>query len=242
MDEPGSLVRIGPLAHVVRASEPPLPIVQILGIGRNYAEHADEQGVERPDRPLVFTKNPCSVITDGEPIRIPEACADREQVDYEGELAVVIGVPCRDISESESLSAGGPVLGYCVANDVSARWWQKQGSGGQFYRGKSFDTFCPLGPRVAPLAAVPDPQSLTITTTLSGERVQHDTTAKMIFPVRTLIAELTRGVTLPAGTVILTGTPAGVGMARSPQRFLRDGDSVTVSIDGLGAITNPVRA
>ena len=181
-------------------------------------------------------------MLDGEDIVIPEASADREQVDYEGELAVVIGWPCRDVSEDDALAVGGPVLGYCVANDVSARWWQKQGAGGQFFRGKSFDTFCPLGPRVTPLYEVPDPQALTITTTLSGERVQHDSTAKMMFPVRTLIAELSRGTTLPAGTVILTGTPAGVGMARDPQRFMCDGDEVRVEIEGLGAIVNPVRA
>ncbi|MEM1424058.1 MAG: fumarylacetoacetate hydrolase family protein [Planctomycetota bacterium] len=242
MDTPGDLVRIGPFVHVVRADEAPLPIVQVVGIGRNYAEHADEQGVERPDRPLVFTKNPCSVVLDGEDIVLPGACADREQVDYEGELAVVIGRHCRDVSEDDALAVGGPVLGYCIANDVSARWWQKRGAGGQFFRGKSFDSFCPLGPRVTPAHEVSDPQALTITTMLSGERVQHDSTAKMMFPVRTLIAELTRGTTLPAGTVILTGTPAGVGVAREPQRFLRAGDTVSVEISGLGTIENPVRS
>ncbi len=241
MSTPGDIVRDGPTAMIVRESGTPLPIVQILGIGRNYAAHADEQGIERPDRPLVFTKNPSSIALDGEPIVIPEVCKDREQVDYEGELAVILGSACRDVSEGEALGPGGPVLGYCVANDVSARWWQQQGAGGQFFRGKSFDTFCPLGPRVTPLASVPDPQALTITTTLSGERVQHDTTGKMLFPVATLIADLSRGVTLPAGTVILTGTPSGVGMAREPQRFLRDGDTVSVEISGLGTVTNPVR-
>lgn len=236
------LQRSGSFVAVERPALDPLPIVQIIGIGRNYAAHADEQGVERPERPLVFTKNPCSAVLDGDPIVLPAACADHEQVDYEGELAVVLGEACRDVTEDNALATGGPVLGYCVANDVSARWWQKQGAGGQFFRGKSFDTFCPIGPYVTPLAEVADPQALMITTTLSGERVQHDTTAKMMFPVRHLIAELSRGTTLPAGTLILTGTPAGVGMARDPQRFLRDGDSVRVEIEGLGAITNPVRS
>jgi 2-keto-4-pentenoate hydratase/2-oxohepta-3-ene-1,7-dioic acid hydratase in catechol pathway len=238
----GAIVRAGSSVVIGRAGEEPLRVVQILGIGRNYAAHADEQGAERPVRPLVFSKNPCSVILDGEAIEIPEACRDREQVDYEGELAFVIGADCRDVGEDEALAPGGPVIGYCVANDVSARWWQKLGAGGQFFRGKSFDTFCPLGPRLTPIESVPDPQSLTITTTLSGEVVQKDTTASMLFPVRTLVAELSRGTTLPAGTVVLTGTPSGVGMAREPQRFLRDGDEVRVEIQGLGAITNPVRA
>lgn len=235
------IVKRGTLAAVLVDGRDPLPIVQVLGIGRNYAAHADEQGAPRPERPLVFTKNPASVVLDAEPIVIPGACTDREQVDYEGELAVVLGADCRDVSEAEALAPGGPVLGCCVANDVSARWWQKEGAGGQFFRGKSFDTFCPLGPHVTPLADVPDPQALTITTTLSGEVVQHDTTDQMLFPVRTLIAELSRGTTLPAGTVILTGTPSGVGMAREPLRFLRDGDRVTVEIEGLGSLTNPVR-
>lgn len=235
------IVKEGALASIVFDGRGVLPIVQIIGIGRNYAAHADEQGAPRPERPLVFTKNPSSVVLDGDPIVIPDPCAEREQVDYEGELAVVLGADCRDITEDEALAPGGPVLGCCVANDISARWWQKEGAGGQFFRGKSFDTFCPLGPHVTPLADVPEPQALTITTTLSGEVMQHDTTDKMLFPVRRIIAELSRATTLPAGTVILTGTPSGVGMAREPQRYLRDGDRVTVTIEGLGSITNPVR-
>lgn len=211
----------------------------ILGIGRNYAEHAAEQGAGVPDRPMVFSKNAASACLDGDDIVIPEVCADREQVDYEGELAFIIGRPARDVRLEHALDA---VLGYCIANDVSARWWQKQGGGGQFFRGKSFDTFCPLGPRVTPATSVPDPQVLTIETRLNGVVVQRDTTASMIFPVRELIAELSRGTTLLPGTVVLTGTPSGVGMAQQPPRFLRDSDEVAISIEGLGVLTNRVRA
>ncbi|MBX3385151.1 MAG: fumarylacetoacetate hydrolase family protein [Phycisphaeraceae bacterium] len=215
----------------------PLPLSLILGVGRNYAEHAREQGAEIPTAPMIFTKSPVSCCLNGDEIRLPRACADREQVDYEGELGVVIGRAVRDADKADALDF---VLGYCCANDVSARWWQKQGSGGQFYRGKSFDTFCPLGPWVTPAEQVPDPVSLMLVTRLNGEVVQESSTREMIFDVATLIAELSRDATLPAGTVILTGTPSGVGMARSPQRFLRAGDVVEVEIDGLGVLRNPV--
>jgi len=220
-----------------------LPVRCIIGVGRNYAEHAKEQGADVPDRPMFFTKNPASAILSGDAIVIPRACQDREQVDYEGELAVVIGRAARDVPESIALDPSkGPVLGFCVANDVSARWWQKQGSGGQFYRGKSFDTFCPLGPRVTPAAEVRNVQSLRLTTRLNGEVVQSASTAEMIFSVAHIVAELSRGTTLLPGTVILTGTPSGVGMARNPQRFLREGDAVEVEIEGLGSIANRIKA
>ncbi len=227
---------------VRRPSGEPLPIRCIIGIGRNYAEHAKEQGAEVPDHPLVFFKNPACAALSGEEIRIPAICQQQEQVDYEGELAVVIGRACRDVSE---LSAGlyheGYILGYCVANDVSARWWQKEGSGGQFCRGKSFDTFCPLGPRITPSTEVLNVQSLRLETRLNGDVVQSESTAEMLFPVHALVAELSRGMTLLPGTVILTGTPAGVGMSRKPPRFLKKGDVVEVSIEGLGSIRNTVR-
>lgn len=235
--------------HTLTISAPdgPLPIGLILGIGRNYAEHAREQGADVPDRPMVFMKSPATLIRDGEDVVIPTICADREQVDYEGELAVVIGRPrvgpSRDFSEDQVRDpASGVVLGYSIANDISARWWQKQGSGGQFCRGKSFDTFCPIGPHITPTSQVPDPQRLTLETRLNGEVVQSASTGEMIFPVAHLVAELSRGATLPPGTVILTGTPSGVGMSRSPQRFLRAGDEVAISISGLGTLRNRVRA
>lgn len=219
-----------------------LPVRHIIGVGRNYAEHAKEQGAVTPDAPMIFTKNPASAILSGDDIVIPRICQDREQVDYEGELAIVIGRPARDISEAQARdAASGYVLGYCIANDVSARWWQKQGSGGQFCRGKSFDTFCPLGPRITPASAVPDPGNLLLRTMLNDEVVQSASTGEMMFSPAYLVAELSRGTTLLPGTVILTGTPSGVGMARTPPRYLRAGDTVRVEIEGLGSIANRVR-
>ncbi|MEM9560003.1 MAG: fumarylacetoacetate hydrolase family protein [Planctomycetota bacterium] len=228
---------------VVRVPRGDLAIRYIMGVGLNYRLHAEEQDAKLPERPVVFTKNPMSVILSGETIEIPPICRDvqtggPEQVDFEAELAVVLDRPARDVPREHALDH---VLGYCCANDVSARWWQKQGSGKQFCRGKSFDTFCPLGPVVVPADRVPDPQALGISCIVNGETMQSASTADMIFPVDQLISELSRGTTLPAGTVILTGTPSGVGMARNPQRFLREGDAVTIAVEGLGELTNPVR-
>lgn len=215
----------------------PLPPA-IFAIGRNYAEHAAEMKGEVSERPVVFMKNPAAVIGDGDPIVIPRICDEpAEQVDYEGEMAIVIGRQCRDVDEGHATDC---IAGYCIANDVSARWWQKSGSGGQFVRGKSFDTFCPLSP-VIPRHEVPDPQGLRLMTRLNGEIVQDSSTSQMIFSVPRLVAELSRGMTLLAGTIILTGTPAGVGAARTPPRFLREGDVVEVTIEGLGVLRNPVR-
>jgi len=223
----------------------PLPITHIIAVGRNYADHAKEMGAAPPERPMLFTKNPASVALTGEPVVIPKICQAplspvAEQVDYEGELAIVIGRACKDLSEEDALDPAGPVLGLAVANDVSARWWQKEGAGGQFVRGKSFDTFCPLGPRVTPLDAFDSGESLTLTTTLNGEEVQRATTADMIFPLARLLAECSAGTTLLPGTVILTGTPDGVGHGKTPPRYLKEGDTVRVEISKLGAIENPV--
>jgi len=209
----------------------------IFAIGRNYAEHAREMQSDVGERPLVFMKNPASVIGNGETIVIPEICQHpHEQVDYEGELAVIIGRDARNVAEDD---AYGYVSGYAIANDVSARWWQKHGSGGQFIRGKSFDTFCPISKPV-PREKISNPQTLRITTRLNGEVVQDANTSQMIFSIAHLIAELSRGTTLLAGTVLLTGTPSGVGAARTPPRFLRDGDVVEIAIEGLGLLRNPV--
>jgi 2-keto-4-pentenoate hydratase/2-oxohepta-3-ene-1,7-dioic acid hydratase in catechol pathway len=210
----------------------------ILCIGRNYAGHAAEMKSAVDEHPVVFMKNPAAVIGDGEAIVIPSICDHAgPQVDYEGELAVIIGREARDVPAREALSF---VSGYAAANDVSARWWQKKGSGGQFVRGKSFDTFCPIG-AAAPASAVIDPQALRIVTRVNGEVMQDASTAGMIFPVARLIAELSRGTTLLAGTVLLTGTPSGVGAARTPPRFLRAGDVVEIEIAGVGRVQNPVR-
>jgi len=209
----------------------------IFCIGRNYADHAAEMKGDVPDRPVVFMKNPASVIGNNEPIIIPKICQDREQVDYEGELALVLGRDCRDVSKADALSC---VSHYAVANDVSARWWQKVGSGGQFVRGKSFDTFCPISAFVD-ADAVSDPQSLELTTRVNGTIVQQAHTGQMIFPVAELIADLSRGATLLTGTIVLTGTPAGVGAGRTPPRFLRDGDVVDITIERIGTLSNVVR-
>lgn len=214
------------------------PIRHIIGIGRNYAEHAREQAAAVPDRPMIFTKNPMAACLHGDEIVVPRICQDRPQVDYEAELAVVIGRAARDVSERDAL---GFVLGYCCANDVSARWWQKEGSGGQFCRGKSFDTFCPLGPRVVPAAEVPDTRELRVVCRVNGEVRQDASTGEMIFSVARLVSDLSQGTTLLPGTVILTGTPSGVGMARTPPEYLTEGDVVEVEITGLGTLRNRVR-
>ena len=211
----------------------------IICIGRNYAAHASELGNERPERPVVFYKNPAALAADGDPVVIPPICDEfGPQVDYEGELAVVIGRDARDVAPESALDH---VSGYAGANDVSARWWQKEGSGGQYCRGKSFDGFCPVSTPV-PASEVPDPQDLRLVTRLNGEVVQDASTAEMLFPVTTLVAELSRGTTLLAGTLLLTGTPAGVGAARDPQRFLADGDLVEIEIPGVGRLSNPISA
>jgi 2-keto-4-pentenoate hydratase/2-oxohepta-3-ene-1,7-dioic acid hydratase in catechol pathway len=247
-----SLIKTGPLASVMLPTGP-LVLHTVLGIGRNYADHAKEQGAAVPEAPMVFTKNAASVVLSEEAIVIPPVCAapgpNGGQVDFEGELAVVIGGsdcgPCKDVSVAE---AGRHILGYCCGNDVSARWWQKSGSGGQFFRGKSFDTFCPLGPWVTPAAAVDavgGANSLRLITRVNGEVMQDDSVGKMIFGVAELVSELSRGMTLLPGTVILTGTPAGVGMARTPPRWLKGGDVVEIEIGAgavsLGVLRNVVR-
>jgi 2-keto-4-pentenoate hydratase/2-oxohepta-3-ene-1,7-dioic acid hydratase in catechol pathway len=214
------------------------PPPAIFCIGRNYAAHAAEMQSAPPERPTVFMKNPASVIGPQDDIVIPPICHEHgPQVDFEGELAAIIGRDAKDVLEHEAIDF---VSGWAVANDVSARWWQKKGSGGQWIRGKSFDTFCPMSPAVS-AADIQDPQALVITTTVSGEVMQEGSTADMIFSVAGLIAELSRGLTLQAGTIILTGTPSGVGAARTPPRFLEDGDIVEIAIEGIGALRNTVR-
>ncbi len=209
----------------------------ILGIGLNYRDHAAETGQDLPTNPPLFMKNPASVQHPGGPIVIPAAADRGPEVDYEGELAVVIGRDAKDVPEERALEH---VLGYTVANDVTARRWQKHGGAGQWVRAKSFDTFCPMGPVLVTRDEIPDPQALAITTRVNGEVVQSGRTADMIFPVARLVAELSRDTTLLAGTVILTGTPAGVGVARRPMVFLAPGDVVEVEIPGIGVLRNPV--
>ncbi len=211
----------------------------ILCIGRNYRDHATEMGGDVPQRPVLFCKNPASVIGPEEPIVLPPICREGgAQLDAEGELAVQLGRDARDVAVEHALSF---LAGYRIANDVTARWWQKHGAGGQFARGKSFDTFCPLGPLV-PVEKLAEPQALDVSVRWSGRLMQQANTSQMIFPVARLIAELSRGMTLLAGTILLTGTPAGVGAARTPPIWLEPGDVVEVEISGLGVLRNPVVA
>lgn len=219
-----------------------LPIRHIIGIGLNYAAHAHEQGKGVPERPVLFTKNPVSAVLTGESIVIPRACQDREQVDFEAELGVIVGTRpngqfVKDVSPDEAMAS---VFGYVCANDVSARWWQKDGSGGQFNRGKSFDTFCPVGPVVVTPEKVVNPQELRIVCRVNGVVMQDSNTSDMIFPVATLISEISRGTTIMPGTLLVTGTPSGVGFARKPQVFLKHGDVVEVEIERLGTLKNRV--
>jgi acylpyruvate hydrolase len=206
---------------------------KVVAVARNYAAHAEEVGGARPEEPVLFLKAPTAAISPGAPIVLPPISG---QVDYEGELAVVIGRTARRVRAAAALEY---VAGYTAANDVSARDWQ--GVRGQHYIGKSFDTFLPFGPCLVTRDEIPDPQDLLLRTRLSGEVVQSARTSEMTFPVVELIAFASRILTLEPGDVLLTGTPAGVGKAASPPRFLRDGDVVEVEIERIGTLRNPVR-
>lgn len=214
----------------------PIEPSAIYAIGLNYRGHAAEMGAPLPEYPVVFTKALTSVQHPDEPIVLPRHLHS-DQVDYECELAVVIGRRCKNVSPADALNY---VLGYTCANDVSARDWQKAHGGGQWTKGKSFDTFCPLGPMLVTADEIPDPQILPLRTILNGAIVQESFTGDMIFPVAELIAFLSGSTTLLPGTVILTGTPPGVGMAATPPRYLKPGDEVVIDITGLGMLHNPV--
>ena len=208
----------------------------LIGIGLNYAQHAAEGGKPPPERPMWFMKLPGSVQHPGEPIRLP-VTQPTQKADYEAELAVVLGRDCRNATRTNALDF---VLGYTCANDVSARDWQREFGGGQFCHAKSFDTFCPLGPALVTKDEIPHPNALRIRSLLNGTVMQDASTADMIFDVPALIAFLSADKTLPAGTVILTGTPAGVGFARTPPVWLKPGDTISVEIEKIGTLTNPV--
>jgi 2-keto-4-pentenoate hydratase/2-oxohepta-3-ene-1,7-dioic acid hydratase in catechol pathway len=216
----------------------PLVPSAILCIGLNYRKHAAEGNAKVPEFPVLFMKIPSAVQNPGDPILLPTHLAS-SRVDYECELAVVIGKPCKNASRDNALDY---VLGYSCANDVSARDWQTQWGGGQWCRGKTFDTFCPLGPCLVTTDEIPNPNALGIKTVLNGETMQDWNTNDMIFDVPRLIEFLSGSTRLLPGTVILTGTPHGVGVARQPPRFLQPGDTVTVEIEQIGQLTNPVQA
>ena len=210
----------------------------IYGIGLNYRAHAGEMGAALPEYPVVFMKSPSSVLDPDCAIRLPRHLHS-DQVDYECELAVVIGRDCKNVSAESALDY---VLGYTCANDVTARDWQNFHSGGQWVKGKSFDTFCPLGPILVTADRLPNPQILPLRTMLNGRIVQESYTGDMIFSVAEIIAYLSGSTTLRAGTVILTGTPPGVGMAAKPPRFLKMGDELAIEITGIGCLRNSVEA
>ncbi|MCP5103430.1 MAG: fumarylacetoacetate hydrolase family protein [bacterium] len=220
---------------VIKRYLPPVLPPNIIGIGLNYAKHADETGITRPETPVMFLKGTNAVTGHLEPILLPGAGPD--EVDFEAELAVVIGKPTRNVSPADAVSH---VLGYCCANDVSARDWQIRKQKQQWARGKSFDTFCPLGPCLVTIDEIPDPNALSIRTEVNGTVYQESNTSDMIFDVPALVSHLSQSMTLLPGTVILTGTPGGVGFTRRPPVFLKAGDRVTVTIENIGSLTNPV--
>jgi len=215
----------------------PIQPTQILCIGLNYRLHAEETGAKLPERPILFVKGINALQHPGQPILLPRHLRS-DEVDYECELAVVIGKACKNVSPEHALEY---VLGYTCANDVSARDHQIKLGGGQWCRGKFFDTFAPLGPRLVTPAGIPNPNALRIRTELNGETVQDSNTNDMAFDVPALISYLSGSTTLVPGTVILTGTPSGVGIAKKPEpRWLKPGDVVTIEIEKIGRLTNPV--
>ncbi|HUE83172.1 MAG TPA: fumarylacetoacetate hydrolase family protein [Pyrinomonadaceae bacterium] len=205
---------------------------KILAIGRNYVDHAIEGGAELPPAPLVFTKLPNSLSAHNAPIVLPTISS---QVDYEAELAVVIGRRARRVSEDEALDF---VFGYTLINDVSAR--DLQFGDGQWVRGKSLDSFAPVGPFITTRDEIPDVHALKIQGLLNGEVMQSSNTEKMIFKVPYLVSYISQGITLEPGDVIATGTPEGVGVFRKPPVLLKAGDVFEVTVEKLGTLRNPV--
>jgi len=214
----------------------PIQPTQLLCVGLNYREHALETGASLPDYPILFIKNIGAVCGPETPIQLPRTLRS-DEVDYECELAVIIGREARNLTPENALSH---VAGYTCANDVSARDWQRGAGGRQWCRGKGFDTFCPLGPELVTADEIPNPQALDISTRLNGQTMQENSTGDMIFSVSEILVYLSASTTLPVGTVILTGTPQGVGMARKPPVWLKPGDEVVVEISGIGTLRNPV--
>ncbi len=212
---------------------PPIPDPdKIICIGLNYADHASEAGLAMTEVPLFFAKYRNSLTGPTSPILLPRVS---HQIDYEGELAVIMGTRCKEVPEQEALRY---VAGYTIMNDVSARDLQMRTS--QFIAGKTLDTFAPMGPGMVPTSDISDPQALLLTTRVNGEVVQHTSTGTMIFSVASIISFLSSLMTLEPGDIIATGTPSGVGFKRTPPLFLQDGDVVEVEIEGIGRLSNPV--
>ncbi len=226
-----------PRLDAVRLAPPiPRPPRNVLCVGHNYAAHLLEQGKTLPDKPTIFTKAPSSVIGPNDPIPIDPAVS--EKIDWEVELAVVIGVGGRGIKRAQALEH---VYGYMVLNDVSARDIQ-YAHGGQFFLGKSLDASCPIGPWIVTADELGDPQQLEVTARVNGTVKQHAETSDMIFPVAELIEWLSRGMTLERGDIIATGTPGGVGHFRTPPEYLRPGDVLESEVSRIGVLRNPVVA
>ncbi|MCP4755335.1 MAG: fumarylacetoacetate hydrolase family protein [Proteobacteria bacterium] len=232
----GELKKTGDRIPVKKLLSPVVPSA-ILCIGLNYNEHARETGMELPRYPTLFMKNPSALTHPEDPVVIPGCCSEKPEVDYEIELTVVIGKAAKNVSAAEAFDY---VAGYTVANDVSARRWQRKGGNGQWVRSKSYDTFCPLGPALVTPEDIPDPQNLKIECRLNGQTMQSANTSDMIFSVAQLIEYLSTDTTLLPGTVILTGTPSGVGFIRNPPVYLKQGDLMELTIDGIGTLVNPV--
>jgi 2-keto-4-pentenoate hydratase/2-oxohepta-3-ene-1,7-dioic acid hydratase in catechol pathway len=228
-------VRENERVEVKRLLAPVVPPT-IFCIGLNYRHHAQESGMQVPERPVVFLKGSNALQDPGAPIVIPAGAASTE-IDYECELVIVIGKKCKNIPKEKALEY---VLGYTCGNDVSSRDWQLKMGGSQWCRGKSFDTFAPIGPCIVTAASIPNPNALRIQTLLNGEVMQDSDTSDMIFPCAELVSFLSQSTTLMPGTIIFTGTPQGIGMARKPPRWLVAGDEVSVVIGGIGTLTNRV--
>jgi 2-keto-4-pentenoate hydratase/2-oxohepta-3-ene-1,7-dioic acid hydratase in catechol pathway len=212
---------------------PPVPDPdKIICIGLNYADHASETGLAQTEVPVFFAKFRNSLIGPTSPVLLPRVSS---QIDYEGELAVIMGTRCKEVSEQEALQY---VAGYSIMNDVSARDLQMQTS--QYMAGKALDTFAPMGPGMVMASDIPNPQTLLLTTRVNGQVVQRASTANMIFSVATIVSFLSSLMTLEPGDIIATGTPSGVGFKRTPQLFLQDGDVVEVEIEGIGQLRNPI--
>jgi 2-keto-4-pentenoate hydratase/2-oxohepta-3-ene-1,7-dioic acid hydratase in catechol pathway len=206
---------------------------KILCIGLNYRDHAIETNAPIPDEPIVFSKAPTTLIGPDVPIEVPSIS---NQVDFEAELVVVVGKRLRKASQEQARQA---IFGYTAGNDVSARDWQKEKPGKQWLLGKSFDTFAPLGPAIALASSIPDPGKLRIQSRLNGKLMQDSSTKELIFAPEMLLSYISQVLTIEPGDLLFTGTPAGVGVARSPQVFLKPGDRIEVEIEAIGVLSNP---
>lgn len=231
--------RIVSLIKKLGPSDQPLELLcpldtpgKILCIGLNYRDHAIETNAPIPEEPIVFSKAPSSLIGPEDPIEIPSIS---QQVDYEAELVVVVGERLKKSSQEQAQQA---IFGYTAGNDISARDWQKGKPGKQWLLGKSFDTFAPIGPAIALASSISDPQNLKIQSRLNGQLMQDSSTRELIFSPAMLLSYISQVLTIEPGDLLFTGTPAGVGVARDPQVFLKPGDRIDVQIESIGTLSN----